>query len=508
MKQSLPSSFDAECSVLGCLLLDNGCYNEVAAILLPSDFFDINNKIIFEAIKELNAKESPFDTITLSEHLANNKAIQSLGGFTYFTNLARMTPGTANISAYIDIVKQKSILRQLLTLTTNIHNQVYTPNINPRGLMMELEKFISDNQAKKDKTPFLQEASEIIQNPSPQEWLIKHWLPKNALAMLYSKPGLGKSFLALDWALHITANKPKWHNNIVTNGCVVYLAGEGNYGLRRRVKAWVQSNKIDNPEEMKLYISSRGCKLDTVEGFNEVVKAINDLKIEPCLIIVDTLHRFLTGHVNDSQDAGTMVYYCDKLKEAFRSTVLLVHHVGHGEAAQDRAIGSTAWPGSLEMSFLLSPKEGIMELSQKKSKDDKKADPILLELTEVVIDGWLDSDNEAVTSAIIIKSNKILEEIEETPAILNAKLLFEAAWRWSGKQLTQDNKPYLLRDHMINYLTQVKKLSEVSARQAVKAGDKDKMMGRLIDANLVKIYSNDVYSGWYICSQNWLNSIV
>jgi len=502
MTKTLPSAIDAECSVLGCLLLDNTCYPEVAASLSVSHFFDKTNQLIFEAISKFSEEGRPFDPILLGEHFENNHAIKSLGGFTYFIQLTRMTPTTQNLSHYIDIVRSKATLRNLLVLTSKLHNEAYTPNITPQGLIMELEKFISDNAFQKSGTPFLQDANDLLKQPTAQEWLIKHWLPKDSLTMLHAKPGIGKSFLALDWALHIASTLPTWNSHIVNHGCVVYLAGEGNNGLKRRVKAWVQEKRLTDTN-LPLYISSRGCKLDTPEGYNEVVAAINQLKIEPALIIVDTLHRFITGHMNDSQDAGKMIYHCDKLKEGFKSTVLLVHHVGHAEAAQTRAMGATAWVGAIDVDMHLAKKEDVLELTQNKMKDNPKAPPILFELTEVVIDGWLDSDNEPITSAILTKSNKIIRE-EDDAATRNAKLLFEAAWEWNGSRKTDDNKPYILRDHMLDYLVKVKNHTDNSARQLIKTSNKDRFIGLLLDKGYLKIYSNGLFQGWFIYSTDWL----
>lgn len=505
MSKPLPSCIDAECSVLGCLLFDNSCYAEVASSLCATDFFDVTNKLIFEAILALNKDNKPFDAILLAEYFVANSTIQAAGGFAYFINLQRLIPSTANLAHYIQLVKSKSILRQLSALTAEVYNDIYKPLTTPAELLMKLQKFVDTNTDKKDEIPFLEEVAELIKEPSAQEWLIKHWLPKECLAMLHAKPGIGKSFLALDWALHIAIGAP-WLDNITRSGSVVYLAGEGNQGLKRRVKAWLLHHNVKDVQ-LPVYISSRGCKLDTIEGFNEVLFAIRDSRIEPALIVVDTLHRFLSGHMNDSQDASKMVYYCDKLKEEFKSTVLLVHHVGHGSDAQSRGMGATAWNAALDVDMHLKRKEDVLELSQTKTKDSKKTEKLLLELREVIIEEWKDSDNEAVESAVMVRSHRVIDDSDD-PTIVNAKILFEAAWRWDHSQRTPDNQPCISRDQLIRYLVTVRNYTDASARQLIKAGATDKFINKLLQACLIKIYSNGIDYGWYICSKNWLDTIV
>src|SRR5699024_1123904 len=91
---------------------------------------------------------------------------------------------------------------------------------------------------------FLVHVSEFIKQPAPIKWLIKGWLQRDALIMLFGPSGAGKSFIAMDWACHRSAGLSGWNGNVVRGGPVVYLAGEGHHGMRARVAGWVDAKGI------------------------------------------------------------------------------------------------------------------------------------------------------------------------------------------------------------------------------------------------------------------------
>ncbi len=84
----------------------------------------------------------------------------------------------------------------------------------------------------------------LLQTPAPIDWVIKGFLPTKTLFMTFGNPESGKSLLSLDMALHIVLGLP-WCGKKVKQGAVFYLAGEGHYGLSRRVKAFAEHHQID-----------------------------------------------------------------------------------------------------------------------------------------------------------------------------------------------------------------------------------------------------------------------
>ena len=115
-----PHSIDAEQSVLGGLMLDSEAWDLVADRVSEADFYRQGHRIIFDAIRSLQDRAEPCDVITLSESLQARGNIDDAGGLTYLGELAQGTPSSANIAAYADIVRERSITRQLTQVGARI----------------------------------------------------------------------------------------------------------------------------------------------------------------------------------------------------------------------------------------------------------------------------------------------------------------------------------------------------------------------------------------------------
>jgi replicative DNA helicase len=110
-----PHSIEAEQSVLGGLMLDAAAWDQVADRVVAEDFYRNDHRLIFEAVAVLIERSQPCDAVTLSGHLESQGLLDQVGGLSYLGSLARDTPTTANIRAYADIVRERSVLRQLIT---------------------------------------------------------------------------------------------------------------------------------------------------------------------------------------------------------------------------------------------------------------------------------------------------------------------------------------------------------------------------------------------------------
>ena len=109
-----PHSVEAEQAVLGGLMLDNSGWDAVADRISAEDFYRADHQRIFAAISELAGRGEPSDAVTVSEHLARRDELEQAGGLAYLATLARDTPSAANIRAYADIVRERSLLRELI----------------------------------------------------------------------------------------------------------------------------------------------------------------------------------------------------------------------------------------------------------------------------------------------------------------------------------------------------------------------------------------------------------
>ena len=122
-----PHSIEAEQSVLGGLLLDNDAWEKVEEKLVAEDFFRKEHRLIFRAQRYLAENNRPMDVVTLYEFLEQEGEADEIGGLAYIADLAKNTPSASNIAAYADIVSERSILRQLISVSNEIADAAYYP---------------------------------------------------------------------------------------------------------------------------------------------------------------------------------------------------------------------------------------------------------------------------------------------------------------------------------------------------------------------------------------------
>ncbi len=122
-----PHSTEAEQAVLGGLMLDNSAWDKIADRVSETDFYRADHQLIFAAIAALADEHQPFDAVTLSEHLERRDKLQKCGGLAYLGTLANETPSAANIRAYADIVRERSLLRSLIDAAGEIAGSAFSP---------------------------------------------------------------------------------------------------------------------------------------------------------------------------------------------------------------------------------------------------------------------------------------------------------------------------------------------------------------------------------------------
>jgi replicative DNA helicase len=136
-----PHSNEAEQSVLGALMLDSHAWDKVVDKVSSEDFYYRGHQIIFEAMQKLFTRQHPLDVLTLSEALKDSKQIEEVGGEVYLFELAKNTPSVANVTAYADIVRERSVLRQLIGVANEIADAAFhSKERDPSVLLDEAER--------------------------------------------------------------------------------------------------------------------------------------------------------------------------------------------------------------------------------------------------------------------------------------------------------------------------------------------------------------------------------
>lgn len=137
-----PHSIEAESSVLGGLLLDNGAWDRVGDLLTEGDFFRHEHRLIFGAIAALANANRPVDAVTVFDRLEKTGAGGEIGGLMYLSALTNVVPNASNIRRYAEIVRERSILRKLVTAS----DEIATAAFNPDG--KSVDKILDESEAK------------------------------------------------------------------------------------------------------------------------------------------------------------------------------------------------------------------------------------------------------------------------------------------------------------------------------------------------------------------------
>ncbi|CAG9180853.1 Replicative DNA helicase [Cupriavidus laharis] len=122
-----PHSIEAEQSVLGGLLLDNSAWDRIADFISEADFYRFDHRLIFQGIAKLISATKPADVITVYEMLQVAGKAEEVGGLAYLNSLAQNTPSAANIRRYAEIVRERAVLRKLVTVADDIASSAFAP---------------------------------------------------------------------------------------------------------------------------------------------------------------------------------------------------------------------------------------------------------------------------------------------------------------------------------------------------------------------------------------------
>jgi replicative DNA helicase len=224
-----PHSTEAESSVLGGLLLDNGAWDRVGDLLTESDFYRFEHRMVFGAIGALVNASKPADVITVFEQLLSQGKAEEIGGLAYLNSLAQYVPSAGNIRRYAEIVRERAILRKLVSVSDEIATNAFNPRGRPVATILdeaEQKIFNIGEEGARTKQGFqameslvvklLDRVQEMADNPNDVTGVPSGFYDLDRmtagfqagdLIVLAARPSMGKTALAINIAEHVALNE-------------------------------------------------------------------------------------------------------------------------------------------------------------------------------------------------------------------------------------------------------------------------------------------------------------
>ena len=246
-------------------------------------------------------------------------------------------------------------------------------------------------------------------------YLVKGWLDRDTTSVIYGESNVGKTFFAMDLALHVAAGVP-WHGYKTLKGAgtgqVVYIASEGGRGMFNRIAA----ARKDNPDLINAASNVNGflllpTSLD-LHGNNDadaLTKALSEVG-DTSLVIIDTLARTMgEGDENSTKDMGAFIRNLDAIRAVIGAHIMVVHH--SGKDASKGARGSGSLRAVVDTEIELTRSEGVVMAEMRKQRDMACDHSLAYRLESVTI--GTDEDGDEVTSAVVREA----EPVKKTPRL-------------------------------------------------------------------------------------------
>ena len=229
-----PHSIEAEQSVLGGLMLDNDAWDKVSEKVVEHDFYLRSHRFIFSAMSRVAEANQPIDLITVSETLERSQQLADVGGFAYLGEIAKNTPSAANILAYADIVRERAVVRDMISVAHDIADAGYDPQGRNSAELLDFAETkvfkIAEQRANANEGPepinsilskTIDKIDELFRNPSAGGLTgvstgymdldkMTNGMQPSDLIIVAARPSMGKTTFAMNLCEHaaMTSDKP------------------------------------------------------------------------------------------------------------------------------------------------------------------------------------------------------------------------------------------------------------------------------------------------------------
>jgi hypothetical protein len=230
-----------------------------------------------------------------------------------------------------------------------------------------------------------------------RRYLVKGVMPFPGLTVIWGPPKSGKSFWTLDLTMHVALGR-EYRGKRVHQGPIVYCCFEGQSGVSARLEAFRQRFLAVDAESVPFFLQP--APMDLIKEHQELIAAIRALESSPVAVVLDTLNRSLNGSENSDEDMGAYIKATDAIRDAFNSSVLVVHHCGVNDS---RPRGHTSLTGAADARLAVTrdaAKNILVDVEFMKDGEGSERIVSALESVEV----GKDEDGDIITSCVVVEA--------------------------------------------------------------------------------------------------------
>lgn len=270
---------------------------------------------------------------------------------------------------------------------------------------------------------------ELVNMPAPT-WLIDGLIPQHGLVLLYGRPGEHKTFIAVDGSLRV-AYGLDWHGRAVKRVGVLYIAGEGRFGIGQRIKGWRKKHGlagVDAPFKL-LPVAVHMLDPANVEKLKRTIDQVREeVDFEIGMVVIDTVSRAIPGQDENSQEAMSLfVDACAEIQNHCGGVVIGIHHSGKDA---DRGMrGSTVLLGGCDTAIRVAKEEDHTVLSVEKQKDGEEIEDVHFTMEVVDVTSGLGKEQNTLVPVIGVGATPAAEKRLSWHQIREIFKSIDDAWR-------------------------------------------------------------------------------
>jgi len=339
--RALPHNPDAEASILGGIILQNEVLERLDTLEV-SDFYDLKNQVVFQAIRNLVAKGRPIDVLMLEAEIVGAGKLDAIGGPGYLGELALKVPTPENVEHYRDLVKldarNRRVMNELGAALDRARRGVYEPGellIETIGELQRIEQdwrgpaAIATSRAK--WAPPLESflGNEEPDDDDSADWILRDIIPRGEASLIAGPPKCGKTWAMLGMAIDIALGMPwldRFDHTLGRPGRVLCIPLEdGPRRLRKRVWELARARGV-TPNDPRLRANLRISREPLSLPGDERALAAELKAWKPDVVLTDNLTRVMVGDQNAIKDAKRFCDVWSKLCTDVGAAFTFLHH--------------------------------------------------------------------------------------------------------------------------------------------------------------------------------------